>query len=102
MADRTARVVVPSIVLAEIKHLHGRGRIRVSPTRVRALLQDRPKATIHPLDERVIDRLPIGLEIHDAIIVATALVLAAADPEPVRVVARDRQIIASGLVDVLR
>jgi PIN domain nuclease of toxin-antitoxin system len=101
MDDRGARLVVPTIVLAEIVHLHGRGRIRVSPAQVTALLTQRPNATVRPLDQAVLALMPAGLEMHDAIIVATAMLVAARGSEPVRVITRDRQITASGLVDVL-
>ena len=101
MDDRMARAVVPTIVLAEIFHLHSRGRTRVSPARARSLLVSMPNAVTHPLDDRVLGLLPAGLEMHDAIIVATALIYVTSGAEPVRVVTRDRQITDSGLVDVL-
>ena len=97
---RSSNVVVPTIALAEIWHRHHRGRIETSLADARALIDSLANAVIAPFDEPVLNVLPAGMEIHDATIVATTLVLEAGGSDPVRVVTRDRQITASGLVDV--
>ena len=91
--------MVPSIALAEIWYLHGRGRLPTSPDDVRALLESLPNSLIYPLDELVLDLLPVGLEMHDGVIAATALLLSGAS-DPVVIVTNDRQIRSSGLVAV--
>jgi hypothetical protein len=56
---------------------------------------------IYPLDEAVVEHLPISLDIHDAIIVGTALVYRDVIGEETVVITRDAQIAASGLIQVL-
>ncbi len=68
---------------------------------MRIVLRDGRTRRSDPFDEAVLDLLPSGLEIHDGIIVATALLFGGGGSDPVRVITRDRQIAASGLVDVL-
>ena len=97
--NAAARHVVPTIVLAEVFHVQGRGRITVSPAAVWAMIDSRTNAVVYPLDELVLERMPAGLEMHDSISVATALIHQAT--EPVRLVTDDARITASGLVDVL-
>jgi predicted nucleic acid-binding protein len=99
--DPGTNLVVPTIALAEIWHRHARGKIRTSLADARALIDSLSNAVIVAFDEPVLDALPAGLEIHDAIIVATALIIGAGGSVPVQVVTRDQQITASGLVDVL-
>jgi hypothetical protein len=48
----------------------------------------------------IVDRLPTTLNIHDAIIVATALIYRDVLGESVALITRDAEIIASGLVPV--
>ncbi len=90
--------VVPVIVLAEISFLSQRKRIRVNPAMALAHITAAPDARIFPLDEVVVERLPGVLNIHDGIIVATALLLCDALKEEVPVITKDAEIIASGLV----
>ena len=101
LADAEASFVVPSIVLAEITFLYAKGRIPIAPGAVLRHLSAVRNCAIYPLDEAVIERLPITLEIHDAIIVATALVFRDVLGHPTTVITRDEQITDSGLVDVL-
>jgi PIN domain nuclease of toxin-antitoxin system len=67
-------LVVPTIVLAEIEFLYRKSRIGISLQTVLKNLEATGKCLIYPLDQTVVTRLPGGLEMHDAIIVATAIV----------------------------
>ncbi len=99
--DPTSAIVVPTIALAEIWHRHQRGKIKTSLADTRTLIDSLANAVIAPFDEAMLGLLPAGMEIHDAIIVATALLLGGGGSVTVRVITRDQQITASGLVDVL-
>jgi len=57
--------------------------------------------TVYPLDENVAMRVSGELDIHDAIIVATALVYRELSTDTVVVVTRDEAIIRSGLVQTI-
>jgi predicted nucleic acid-binding protein len=101
LTDSTARVIIPSITLAELRFLFARGRTLVDLPMALAHISAADNASIYPLDELVVQRLPASLDIHDAIIVATALAQRDLLGDEVRRVTRDKQITASGLVPVL-
>ena len=101
LKDQAATMVIPTIVLADIAFLASRGRIGTDLPRVFAHISGAANCVVYPFDETVLKHLPTALEIHDAIIVATALVLRDAQPEPVSVVTKDKEIATSGLVGVI-
>jgi hypothetical protein len=53
---------------------------------------------LHPLDEQIASLLPAGLDIHDGIIVATALMHRDHLGQQVSLITRDAEITASGLI----
>ncbi|MBM4425432.1 MAG: type II toxin-antitoxin system VapC family toxin [Chloroflexi bacterium] len=101
LADPDARLVIPSIVLAEIAYLYNRKRIKANVRQVLADVASADNCTVYPLDERVAERIPDGLELHDAIVVATAIVYRDVLGEDVAVITKDASIANSGLVAVL-
>jgi PIN domain nuclease of toxin-antitoxin system len=101
LSDTAAQVVVPTIVLAEITFLYARHRIAIDLPHVLAHIASAANCLVYPLDGTVVERLPTSLNIHDAIIVATALVFRDVLSERTAVVTKDADITASGLVDVL-
>lgn len=96
-----AEIVVPTIVLAEIHHLYARQKIGTDVPAVLERLAKAAKVGVYPLDRAVADRTPGTLDIHDAIIVATALVLRDLLGETVAVITRDADIARSGLVETV-
>jgi len=98
--DAEAQIVIPAIVLVEIKFLYARQRITVDVSATLAHVAATPNCLIYPLDEMVVDKLPTTLNIHDAIIVATALIYRDVLGESVALITRDAEITASGLVPV--
>jgi PIN domain nuclease of toxin-antitoxin system len=101
LKDKAARMVIPTIVLAEIAFLAARRRTDIDLPQVFAHIAGAANCVIYPFDETVLAHLPTTLEIHDGIIVATALMFREAGPEAVSVVTKDKEITASGLVDVI-
>jgi hypothetical protein len=99
--DTSAQIVIPTIVLVEIKFLYSRSRITVDLPTTLAYIAARANGQIYSLDERVVDRLPTTLDIHDAIIVGTALVYRDLLSQQVALITRDTAITASGLVPVV-
>jgi PIN domain nuclease of toxin-antitoxin system len=100
LSDTSARLVIPTMVLVEIKFLYARRRITVDVADVLTHVATAPNCLIHPLDEEVVDRLPTSLNIHDAIIAGTAIVYRDVHGEQVALITRDAEITASGLVDI--
>ena len=99
--EADAQIVIPFIVLAEIAFLHARGRIAVDVTTILDYVNRTANCRVYSLDAAIIQRMPTTLEMHDAIIVATALILAGARGDEAALVTRDRDITASGLVNVI-
>jgi len=93
--------VIPTIVLAETWHLYHRKRIRTSPDEVRLRVLSASNCLIYPLDEAVLELFPPNLDIHDAIIVATARVYRELLKQPVRLITCDRMITESRLVETV-
>ena len=101
LAARIHGIVVPSIVIAEAWYLYNRQRIVISPQELQSRILSAANCSVHPLDETVIDLLPAGLEIHDAIIVATALVSRDVLGQPTQLITGDKKITESKLIEVL-
>jgi PIN domain nuclease of toxin-antitoxin system len=101
LIDTTAQVVVPTIVLAEVTFLYARHRITIDLPHVLAHVTSAANCLVYPLDGAVVEHLPTTLNIHDAIIVATALVFRDVLNESTAVVTKDADITASGLISVL-
>jgi PIN domain nuclease of toxin-antitoxin system len=68
-------IVIPAIVLAESKFLFAKKRIRVDLDTIYRRVITARNCTVYPLDEAVIAKMPTSLEIHDAMIIATGLVI---------------------------
>lgn len=101
LSSTASEIVIPSIVMAEVWHLSQRKRIKTSPEEVRSRILSTGNSSIYPLDESVLESLPPGLDIHDAVIVATAMVYRDILRYPTQLVTRDQAITDSKLVDVL-
>ena len=98
LCNPASRVVIPTIVMAELKYLHHRGRVPLSYAEVMASIESDERCMLFPLTEPVLALLPVELEIHDAVICATALLLHEAGADAVGVLTCDRQIAGSGIV----
>jgi PIN domain nuclease of toxin-antitoxin system len=92
------RIVVPVIVLAELKYLHQRSRISLSFSAVQTIIGADERCAVYPMNEEVVDLLPLDLDIHDAIVCATALACKRATGEDTVVLTRDQAITDSGRV----
>ena len=82
---------IPFIVICEIHYLHARGRFPISIQDVTALLKETDDFEIASHTEEQMPHLFSDLEIHDALIVATALAYQEGDHDVV-ILSRDDQI----------
>src|SRR3972149_2617779 len=100
LLDPTARVTVPTIVLAEARFLEETGRTRVSWDEILSALEADARFTVFPLTLDVLRRMPKGtaLEMHDAIICATGLLESELVTEDVSVITKDRRLVESGVL----
>lgn len=101
LADPAAQIVVPTIVLAEVAFLQARSRITVDVAAILSYVDSVKNCTLYPLNRAIAQRLPTRLEMHDAIIVATAVLHQEKTGQPVALITRDQDITASGLVPVI-
>ena len=70
LIDSNSSIIIPSIVLAEIKFLYAKNRFSTSLEQVFSVMEDDPRCIIQPLDVDTVNMIPTTLEIHDAIITA--------------------------------
>ena len=94
--DRGVSVgIVPTIVLAELMHISERGRTPVGFAEVIAQLQSSQHFRIAAFDLDVLSRMEAasGLELHDRVIVATALAFSA------RLLTQDRDVRGAGIIE---
>lgn len=99
--DPDALLILPLLVLAEAKHIAERKRISISFQEIMESVVASPRITIAPLDIFTLAHMSSDLDIHDGLIVATALSSRDLLGEPVTVLTRDKAITESGLVPVL-
>ena len=101
--DRSARLTVPTIVLAEARFMEESGRTRVSWDEIVQALDADPRFEVYPLTLDVLRRMPRtrAIEMHDAIVCATAGLVAESALEDVQVITKDRTIVGSGLVETV-
>jgi len=101
LIDKNNNFVLPAIVLAEIKHLISLKRISVAFEEVIEYISESDNCIIYPVDENVIEKMPEGLNIHDALIVATGLVYKTMLGENVIILTEDKEIIESDILPVI-
>jgi|SRR4030042_3732256 PIN domain nuclease of toxin-antitoxin system len=101
LIDKNNNFVFPAIVLAEIKHLISRKRIDIDYNGLIEQLSESANCIIYPIDEDVIEQMPEGLDIHDALIVATGLVYKNILNEEVKILSEDEDIIKAGILPVV-
>ena len=104
LSDPTSSLILPATALAEACWVVGKGRTSVADWRdvVRVVRSD-TRIRVVALDAAIIERamaLPVQLEMHDAQIVATALIERDRGADA-RLLTRDKAIISSGLLAII-
>ncbi len=91
-------IIVPSIVLAEIMFIAKKGKISLSFEETLKKIEDYDNFDIAPLDVNILkvaDKIEVDMEMHDRLIVATALYFKAA------LITRDERIRNIGLCSTI-
>ena len=99
--DPNALLIVPALVLAEAKHAADRKRVSIPFERVLQAVVSAARITIFPLDLYIINYLSIQLDIHDSIMVATALHCQEFFGDDVPILTNDLAITQAHLVSVI-
>jgi predicted nucleic acid-binding protein len=95
------RLIVPTIVLAEARYVIAKGGRSTTWSELLDFVRRDPRLSVHDLDLDIVNNLPYGLEMHDAIICATVISYQEASGEPVPLITKDRRIRESGLVETV-
>lgn len=101
MENKSNKLVIPTIVLAEIKYLSTRSKVNLSLDDVLLHLESDACCILYPLDSNVVEFLPVSLDIHDGIICGTALVYKNLFREKVKIITKDEEIVNSGIVETI-
>jgi PIN domain nuclease of toxin-antitoxin system len=96
--DPNTEIILPSIVLAEAKHIADKKRVSIKYSQILEALATTPQLQVFPIDETTIAHLPSNLDIHDSLIVATAMSCNELYADEVILITRDQTIIDSDLV----
>lgn len=91
-------IIVPAVVLAEIMYIAKRGRITLTFEETLKKIKEYQNFDIVPLDVdilKIADRIKPEMEMHDKLIVATALYYEA------KLITKDEQIRKTGIVPVI-
>jgi len=99
--DDQSKLVIPTIVLAEVKYLSSKQKTALSLPEVLSAIEQDERCVLFPLDSNVIDFLPTELDIHDAIICGTALVYQEVLKEEAKVITKDKDIVTAGIVETI-
>ena len=96
--DNNIIIIIPAVVLAEIMYIAKKGRVVLAFKDTLEKIEERPNFDIAPLDTNIIkiaDAIEIDLEMHDRLILSTALCYQAA------LITKDSEIEKSGLVKIV-
>ncbi len=91
-------ILIPIIVLAELLYISERGRIKLSFRDTLEKIEINDNYEIVPLDIDVLmeaDKIKPMLEMHDRLIVATAIIYDA------EIITKDKQIIEAGVINTI-
>ena len=98
LTDANTQIILPTIVLTEVIFLYAKKKTSINLSAVLSQVANSSNCIVYPLDEEVVSRIPTGINIHDAIIVATGLVFKDLMGHDVAIVTKDELIKQSNLI----
>ncbi len=101
LSNSSNLVIIPTIVMMEIKYLYQHKRITLSFEEALQQIETSENILLYPLDLSIVTLAPTSLDIHDAIVVGTTLHLTADFGQPVSLLTVDKTISDSNLVPVI-
>lgn len=97
----SVEIVIPIIVLFEIAYLQKRKALPLALEDIYPWIAGSTHVRVHPLDIVILDASPTELEMHDAMIVGTALALSRSGSADVRIITQDRAITSCDKIQTL-
>lgn len=101
MDSLNATLVIPTMVLAEVKHLFSKRRISISFEDVMQAIENDKRCIIYPFDLSCVEYLDERLDLHDGIIVATSVIFRDSVDQSTRIVTKDTSIRQSGIITTM-
>ncbi|MDR4497822.1 MAG: PIN domain-containing protein [Candidatus Scalindua sp.] len=101
LSDPSNIIIIPSIVMMEIRYLYEKKRIKLTFEKVLIQVETAENILLYPLDISVVTNSPINLDIHDAIIVGTAIQAAKEFGQKVLLITKDKDIMEADIVPVM-
>ena len=101
LTDASNLIIIPSIVLMEIKYLYLHKRITLSFEVTLQKIESCDNILVYPLDISIASVAPTSLDIHDAIIVGTSIQASEEFGQPVSLVTLDKAIAESQLIPII-
>jgi PIN domain nuclease of toxin-antitoxin system len=98
LTDANTQIILPTIVLTEVIFLYAKKKTSINLSTVLSQVANSSNCIVYPLDEEVVSRIPTGVNIHDAIIIATGLVFKDLMGHDVAIVTKDELIKQSNLI----
>ena len=99
--SESVTLVIPTVVLAEIKYLFSRKKIKVSFQQVVNHIEEDARCKIHPFDFMCVEALDERLNLHDAMIVSTGAVYRNYVDPLTRIITKDEKIKNIKLVETV-
>lgn len=101
LANPSNLVIIPSIVMMEIRYLYQHKRITLSFEETLRRIESSGNVLLYPLDISVVSMAPTALDIHDAIIVGTTLTASEEFGQATSLATMDKAITDSRLVPII-
>lgn len=101
ICNKNNEFIIPSIVLAELKYICKKYKILNIFKKIFDEITNDKRCLIIPLDEKIVDKIPVDFEMHDGIIMATAKEYESIEKEQVLIITKDSVIKSSGLVKTI-
>jgi len=92
------QLILPAIVLAEARYIAERKRVPISFPDILAAITTDPRCIVYPIDILTVFYLPEGLNIHDSLILVTALLCRDLLKQEIHILTKDEAIKESGLI----
>ncbi len=94
-------LVVPTIVLAETRYLFSRKRIGLSFEEISQAIENDDRCVVYPFDLDCVERIDDRLDLHDAVIVVTALVFRDFIDPSTKLISKDSAIQMAGVIETV-
>ncbi|MDI6794368.1 MAG: PIN domain-containing protein [bacterium] len=94
-------LIIPTVVLAEVKYLFKKKRISISFDQVVEEVEEDTRCIVYPFDFACVEALDDRLNLHDGVIVATGVVYRDLVDSSTKIITRDKAIKESDIIETI-